>query len=156
MNKDNEILARLDKIESSGTIKDVDYLIDNINNANKLISDKSYYILCNVKKNNIVEKIIERLKKSEIESEKILLTSICWQSSLNFSAYIELFVELAISGSLELTIESVSVIENIMNLNLSDKTLVNNSLNTLNKAVKSQNNEKRALLKELINILNII
>jgi len=156
MNKDDEILARLDKIESSGTLKDVDYLIDNISNANKLISNKSYYILCNVKKNNIVKKIIERLKKSEIESEKILLTSICWQSSLNFSAYIELFVKLAISGSLELTIESISVIENIMNLNLSDKTLVSNSLNILDKAVKSQDNEKRALLEELINILNII
>jgi len=156
MKKDNEIIEKLEKIEASGDTKDVDILIDSIISSNKLVSEKAYYILCNVKKTSAVEKIIKKIKKSEKEKEKILLTSICWQSSLDFSPYIELFVELAINGSLELTIESFSTIENILDQNIVDKTHIKSCLNTLEEAVKSQKNEKLALLKELINVLNKI
>jgi len=156
MEKDNKILIQLEKIEASGGLKDVDFLIDSINSSNSLISDKAYYLLCNIKKAGAVEKIIEKLKNSKTEREKILLTSICWQSSLDFSAYLELFTNLAINGSLELTIESFSSIENIINQNMHKKKQVISCLNTLETAIKTQKDEKLALLKELINVLNKI
>lgn len=156
MNKDSEILIKLDEIEISGSIKDVDFLVNSIKNPNKAISEKSFNILCNVKKTGIVEKIIENLKNSESESEKILLTSICWQSSLDFSPYIELFVDFAINGSLELTIECLSAIEDILDQNNYKKAHINNSLVALETSIKSQKNEKLTLLKELIDILNKI
>lgn len=156
MGKDSEILIKLDNIESSGSIKDIDFLVNKINSSNKSISNKAYNILCNIKDVSAIKKIIEKLKESEIESEKILLTSICWQSSLDFSPYIELFVDIAIKGSLELTIESISTIEDILDQNNYEKVLIKKCLTTLDISIISQKDEKRALLKELINILNKI
>jgi len=156
MIKSNETLIKLEHIESSGSIKDVDFLVNSINSSNTSIRDKAYNILCNIKKIGVVEKIIKNLKNSEIESEKILLTSICWQSSLDFSLYIELFVDIAIKGNLELTIEALSVIEDILVQNNYEKAKIKNCLITLETSIVSQKNEKYALLKELINILNKI
>jgi len=156
MNREREIIIKLDKIEDFGSIKDIDFLVNSIKSSNYSISDKAFNILCNVKKVGFVEKIIEKLKKSELETEKILLTSICWQSSMDFSPYMELFVDFAIKGSLELTIESFSAIENIIDQNTLDKVHINNYLNSLEVAIKSQKDEKLELLKELINVLNKI
>lgn len=156
MNREREIIIKLDKIEDFGSIKDIDFLVNSIKSSNYSISDKAFNILCNVKKVGFVEKIIEKLKKSELETEKILLISICWQSSMDFSPYMELFVDFAIKGSLELTIESFSAIENIIDQNTLDKVHINNYLNSLEVAIKSQKDEKLELLKELINVLNKI
>ena len=150
------MIEKIKNIEKSGSIKDLEFLIENIDSEDTEVKIEVNRVLCNIKIKKAVDKIILNLEETKSDNKKILLTAVCWQSSLDFSPYIRLFAENAVNGSLELTIESMSAIENIIEKNSYDKNIIKDSLTFLKKHVENQESQKFVLVTELIEIMNNI
>lgn len=66
--------------------------------------------------------LIERLLKTTDEEQRGLLLRICWESPLDFSEYLELFVDLLMEGQYITTLEAYTIISNL-SVSIPEQTL---------------------------------
>ena len=67
--------------------------------------------MSDVKKKDAVPYIIESIKKYNFEEKMAGIVAVCWQSRLDFSAYLPVFVELFFQNDYQTSIEAFTVIE---------------------------------------------
>jgi len=69
-------------------------------------------LLANVKDKEAVPVLIDALQDEKYKSIRKELTSLCWQNGLDFSANMELFIDLIINEEWAIAFEAFTVIEN--------------------------------------------
>ena len=113
-------------------------------------------ILFDLKDQSVVEELIQAIESDKYTSEKAILISIFWQSSLDSSQYISTFIKEAIKGDYYVGIEVLSVIDNY------DQTFQETEIEDLkfdlDEAIEIDTTEKTTLLisiRAVIDALNL-
>lgn len=103
-------------------------------------------IFIKLKLANASKLLLNSILEAKRMDEKIILTSACWESGLDFTNDFLFFVELTCHDELKLAIEAFTVVENIAGF-IADETL-NKALD-----IAQNNNKNRPLANELISII---
>jgi len=146
------IIEALQEIKEIGTITLLPYIFDLINDQiEEDVKKEVYFILSNVHDKNAPQYYIKAIEEKNFGSLKSEVISLCWQSSLDFSPYIEIFAQIMLkSNDFQTALEAFTVIEN----SLSNATIENlkSCLNFLQNN-QSHNNLINTLNDQLINMI---
>ncbi|MGM0650566.1 MAG: hypothetical protein ACQES1_08690 [Bacteroidota bacterium] len=94
--------------------------------------DKILVFLRDMKEKSVPEIFMKELKNRKWDSGLDMILSICWQSALDFSPYIEDFVIWAASDDMQVQMEALTNIEQfIFNKNAEGREKVRNSLKNI-------------------------
>ena len=107
--------------------------------------------LNDIKDTGARKEIIESLHNSLSEETKSMVITSCWHSGLDYSAQIDDFTELFLKYSYNTAFECLTVIEqSLEKIEESKKQII---IKRLKSSLKTQPDEKTALVNELINVL---
>ena len=148
----NQIVSKLETIKNKGSVKDIDFLFKCLLSENSEIVKKSFDILVDIKVKSANKLIIEKINDKEYNKILNLLVSLCWQSGLDFSDNVLLFYNIVINEDLLVSIEAMSVIENIISNNNVSKEIMDEGMKMLNTYIKtSQDEVKTLMISDFIN-----
>ena len=108
--------------------------------------------LNDIKDTGARKEIVESLHSSLKEETKSMVITSCWHSGLDYSAQSEDFTELFLATSFNTAFECLTVIE--QSLEKIEETKKLTIIKRLKSNLKSQPDEKIALVNELINVLS--
>ncbi|MCX7954797.1 MAG: hypothetical protein N3A01_06365 [Bacteroidales bacterium] len=146
------ILTAINRIIENNYIELIPYLFEvYINKKDEKIKKKIYFILSTLKQNASVDYVIEGIKRVKVLDKYPELIRICWENGLDYSKHLRFFINYFINNSIEVAIESFSVIEN--NLYNASFEELKYSLIELDKNKNKISEEKMMLYKELCLLL---
>ena len=153
---ENTVLNTVKQIRKEGSTAILPELIYLLNNTNSNdIKKTTTNILNDLKDNKAVPHIIEAIKNEQFSNIKHTLISSCWQSGLDYSKDINIFVDQIIKSDFSLAFEAFTVIENMQD-NIS-KDIIIPELEKIDISLKNEKNkEKQMLLNELIKLFQEI
>lgn len=148
----DEVIFTINKLRNTGNKNLLPYLIDMLatHKSNK-VKESIINLLYDLKYQSAVEAIIEAIKSDKYTHILKELLSICWQSSLDFSNYIDVLTEKFIKGSFKESFEAFTAIESIEGK--IDSKLAENSTSALKNEIKNIEENKKELLIELVHII---
>jgi hypothetical protein len=113
-NNEKQVLDALEQFKEDGQASLLQIIVDlYAHSDHKTVREKAFGLLCDLKIQQVDETIVELIKQQEdIEIKKNLIAS-CWQSRINYIAYLEYFIDLVIDAEFEVAFEAFTVIENI-------------------------------------------
>lgn len=116
------------------------------------IEDEIVNFLNDIKDQDAVEPFMDAVKIYRGKSPYDRLISACWQCGLDFSAYIDRFVELVLEEDYYTSLEAFSVIEeNVTNLNSQQRSA---RIEFIRSKFESLSPEKRLLVNELMSLMS--
>lgn len=149
---DEAIIGLLTELRETGE----DYMLPTI--LNLLFSGRSEKLknevvnfLVDLKNKSSIDTIVEAIRQNKRSKDIHLLVSVCWQSRLDFTPYIDIFIDIMEYGNYQACLEAFTVIEN-MTKNLSGEQL--SELKAKIKTIKTDNPETKPLVEELSKLLN--
>ena len=110
-----KIKTTLDALELIGN-ETVIYPILRLLNPTEDHNEKNQLLiefLCTIKDSAIKETIIDSLSEEEFKSIRNKVLSVIWNSPLDFSEYLDLFVRIAIEGTFMESLECLTILENL-------------------------------------------
>lgn len=111
-NKD-EVLFTIKQLRNTGNRKILPFVIDLLHSSKSSeIKTAIINLLGDLKDKNSAIEIVSALKNEKYASIRKELLSTCWQSGLDYSMHLDLFVNLFITGSFEVAFEAFTVIDN--------------------------------------------
>lgn len=105
-------------------------------------------LLETIKDSSTVAVFVEALKEERFVPIRKNILTCCWQNGLDFSSYIDLFVDLIIEDEWEVAFEAFTVIENLKHFPPAEE-LKETKLRIAN-ALKSANEQKQYFLEEIL------
>ncbi len=158
MKSDNAetVLNTVKKIRKEGNtaiMPELIYLLHTTNNDDIKISATN--LLNDLKDNKAAPHIIEAINNEKYTDIAHILISSCWQSRLDYSDYLNVFVDLTIKSEYRIALEAFTVIED-MQKNISEDEK-NKTINKLKKNIIIEKyQQKQMLLNELIKVIQNI
>lgn len=149
---DEAIIGLLAELRETGE----DYMLPTILNLlfsarSEKLKNEVVNFLVDLKNKSSIDTIVEAIKQNKRSKDIHLLVSVCWQSRLDFTPYIDTFIDIMEHGNYQACLEAFTVIEN-MTESLSEEQL--NELKAKIKAIKADNPETKPLIEELGKLLN--
>lgn len=151
---DNEehIHDAISYIHENCSMKMVPLLFDLLRSTeSKTVKNDVYNCLMDTKDSRIIPLFVEALQDSALRNEKKHLLSTIWQTNLDFSEHIDLFVSILLHDSYENALEAFTCIE-VCAEKLSDAKKAD-CRNAIADATTAEKSEKRALLQAAIDVL---
>lgn len=149
---DDLVLQCIDEIRKSGDERLIKPMIDLlISTSDKTVFKEISSILFELKNQQCIVPILEALQDPKTIKYRSLIASTLWQSNLACEEHIEQLVEIAIQNDYLTSIEILTIIEN-MHGQLKDASIIQ-SLDKLNRFLKTSKEDKNKLLLELKTIL---
>lgn len=146
-----EVLFAINKLRNTGNKTLVPYLIDLLaTHSSSKVKESITSLLYDVKYQTAAEEIIKAIKSEEYSGIREELLIVCWQSSLDFSSYIETLTDCFIRGDFKVAFEAFTVIDSIekkINAEFAEK-----SINALKSKANTIDDSKKELLIELVNV----
>jgi len=106
------ILSTIHEIRNSGSVKILPHLFNMVNkNTDPLVRNEILSLLSEIKTQEAVPLIAESLDKIDFGDYLPAFVASCWQSGLDFSKYLHVFVGLFIQADYMTALESFTVIE---------------------------------------------
>ena len=148
----DEVLLTINHIRNSGEPKILKILIELLNGTNdEQIFSAIVNLLNDLKIQSATSEIITAIQDDNFRKiRKNLLTS-CWQSGLDYSGYLSLFVEIFIMNEFDIAFEAMTIIENIEESYTDD--IINPLIAKLELNRTTQTGTKKELFPGLIDIL---
>jgi len=146
------VIATIQTIKQTSHYEIIDSLFDLYLTTQKdEIKSAILNLFVDIKDERFVEKLIESLEKPKFIAINKELISICWQTGLDFSNYIDMFITKMFDGTDEIAIECFSVIESsIEHLNDEKKKSI---MTFLNEKKIDFEGVKKGLIEEAIYML---
>ncbi len=147
------IIEAISKVRKRGSITILSEIFElmRITEDNE-VKEACINLLNDLKKKDVIPIILDAINdKNYLAIRKDLLAS-CWQSRLDYHEHTEIFIDIAINGDYANALEAITVIEECIG-QLEDITKTA-YLEKLNKAIKNTSEEKQALLKELVDMID--
>ena len=146
---DEFIISTLEELRESGE----DYMVGSIINLlftkrSEVLKEAVVSFLVDIKNQSAAVEIINTIKEKRNLSDVSHLVSVCWQSRLDFSNEIELFMDLLCKSDYQTSIEAFSVIENALD-NTSDEKIAEYTLYLKNEVNKTSK-DKQPLVHQMI------
>lgn len=119
--------------------------------TDKEIREEIIKILDNLKNQDCVSILAESINGNNNKEDLFYLVSACWKNGLNYHEYLEYFVKIFLESEFNLAFEAFTVIDNMDEVN---EEIAHKCIIKLQKEISNLQEDKQALGKELIQILN--
>jgi len=151
-NKD-EVLFTIKQLRNTGNSRMLPYVIDLLyTSKSSEIKAAIISLLGDLKDKNSTAEIVSALENEKYVSIRKELLSSCWQSGLDYSKYLGLFVNLFITGSFEEAFEAFTVMDNLEEKYHAET--IDPYINELKSRVSEfKETDKEGLFVELVHIL---
>ena len=151
---DNLVLKTLHKLSKAGNLTYVSDLLKLLSQtSSELIEKELIRFLANIKNQGVVPLVVAGLKKPGRKSAHAGILSAIWQSGLDYSKHMDLFIQLFLEGDYLVALESFTVMEQSIE-HLSDQE-IEEKRNILLDGMDRVSEDKKPLARELINLLQI-
>ena len=151
-NQQNEVVQAIQQIKAKGNKHYLPVLFELLtSNPGVEIEEEVLKLLASVKGNDSAPAFVEAIRNPRFDSKKMEIVSTCWQNGLDFSNYLDDFVELVISETWEIAFEAFTVIENFEHFLPGDK--LNPVIQKINRALPTVHESKLYFLKEIIKFI---
>ncbi len=146
------VMKAIYRLRSAGSIHYIPELMRLLNHTSAESVEKELIrLLADVKDRAAVPLITDGLKNPDLEAAQANLVSACWQSGLDYSHELKLFIRIFLEGDYRTALESFTVIEeSILNL---DREEIQDARKILLGGLKKISDEKKPLARELVNLL---
>ena len=147
------VLKTLNQLRSSGSIHYIPELLNLLAKTdNENIIKELIRFMADIKDPGAIPFLIKSLKENKYEAVRSYIVSTCWQSSLDFSGEIPLFISLFLKGDYMTAIECFTVIEECaMEMEAGERSKIREMVID---GLDQVNDEKKPLAKELIRTLS--
>jgi len=149
---EEDIIKSLDNLREIGTLASLDAILENLETQPSETIIKKIYELVADLKNKLATPIIANFTlacgNNKTQTE---LISASWQSRLDFSEYLERYINMAIGGDILLTHEVLTLVEE--NCQVTEESQVISSIGKIKDHLHTFSPEKKLLMVDLINIL---
>jgi hypothetical protein len=146
------VLKTLQKLRTSGNLT---YMPDLLNllgrTSSEIIEKELIRFLADIKEKGVVSFVVAGLKEPGLEKARAGILSAIWQSGLDYSAYLDLFIKLFLEGDYMVALESFTVIEQSLE-HLSDGDIAEERKNLMD-GLENISEDKIPLARELVNLL---
>ena len=156
LSSENEVivLRAIQGLRSGGNIHYIPELLKLLNRTSSEPVEKELVrFLSDVKDTAVVPLILDGLRDRDLAGARENIVSACWQSGLDFSRGVELFVRLFLEEDYRTALESFTVIEESL-MNLSEEK-IESARNLLLGGLEKVSDEKKPLARELVNLLQV-
>jgi hypothetical protein len=110
-----EVLTAIKTIRSEGNENAIPFLVKTlVTNPDPDIKNEISNLLFDLKNEKALPPLIMAILNPENKEYRRILISACWESGLNCSPYLKIFVEMAVASDYLETIECLTVIENMI------------------------------------------
>ena len=151
-NNIKEVLFTINKLRNTGSKEIVPSLIDLMSSSKSEEVKKSVLgLLYDIKYQTAVVEIINAISSDKYLNIRTELLTICWQSSLDFSNYIDVLTDIFITGNFTESFEAFTAIESIEEK--LDSELVKQSIANLKSVISTIDDSKKELLAELVHVI---
>ena len=151
-NNTKEVLFTINKLRNIGNKDLIPHLIDLLaTHKSDEIKQSVVNLLYDLKYQTAADKIISAIESDKYLNIRTELLTVCWQSSLDFSKYIDVFTQIFISADFKEAFEAFTVIESVEEK--LDAKLAEESIIALKNIVSNIDESKKELLSELIHVL---
>ena len=152
--KDTKILvSTLQEVKKSGNSALIPELISLLRRTNKKeIKNQILDILNNLKTQASANELAQAIRKNKQRDLLSYLVAACWKNGLDYTEFIDDFIEIFIQYDYLLALDAFTVIENSTR-NLSN-IFLNSRINKLKNHVSEVDDSKKVLTRELIHILH--
>ncbi|MCE3280235.1 MAG: hypothetical protein K0S44_2426 [Bacteroidetes bacterium] len=113
--------------------------------SNKEIREEA---LITLKKDNGGDVLLTAIASPESDGKKHILVAACWESEINFSKYLPFFILLALSDDYLISLEAITVIENMEGP--FEKDHLTQGIKKIKEKQKSISSERLVLLNDLV------
>jgi len=146
------LIQTLQEVKSSGSPVLIPELVGLLRRTNSQeIRDHVTDILNNLKYQSSADEMVKELRKEEEPDVASYLIAACWKNGLDFSSYIDDFIEAFIRFDYIIALDALTVIENATR-NL-ERATTTTRINRLKQHIDQMEENKRALVLELIHVL---
>ena len=146
------ILKTLKKLRSAGNIGYIPELLKLLNQpSGELVRKELIQFIADVKNPVVIPFILAGLKDPKLKEARAGIISACWQSGLDYSNELPLFIKLFMEGDYATALESFTVIEEAA-FDLGREEL-NKILELVQKGLNKVSEEKKPLALELVRLL---
>ena len=151
--KPEKVIESIEKCRKDGDIITLNAILENLKNTDEPDVEAAIIsFLYDLKNQECTPILIEHLKDQDLKYYQNFLVATFWQSSLDGSAYLKEFVDVAIEGDYMTAVEALTVIENFEHsfpeIELMDAEAA------LNEALEKEKDEnKKTLFESMINVL---
>ncbi|OQY04136.1 MAG: hypothetical protein B6I20_03610 [Bacteroidetes bacterium 4572_117] len=150
--KTEEVLFTINKLRNTGNKNVVPFLIEILaTHKDEKVKESILKLLFDLKYQSAADGIVKGIKSDKYAIIHKDLLQVCWQSTIDFSMYVDVFVEMFIKGDFEECFEAFTVIENIETK--IDAEMVDNSIAALKFEINNIEENKKELLIGLVHIL---
>ena len=146
------VLKTLHRLRSSGNLTYIPDLLNLLGQTNSDPIEKELIrFLSDVKEQGVVPMVVEGLKEPGLKKARVGILSSIWQSGLDYSAYLDLFIRLFLEGDYRVALESFTIIEQSIE-HLSEREIADER-KLLLEGLDKVSEEKKPLARELVNLL---
>ena len=119
--------------------------------THEAIRESILMLIGELKNQDAVPVIVSILEQADRDGDFTRLVAACWQSGLDFSSQIPVFIRIFLDGDYQTAVEAFSVIEeSFMN---ADATIQKSCLQLLEKSSTKVSEDKYPLYKELMKLI---
>jgi len=122
------------------------------NSSSYIVKQQLFDTFIDIKDVNVIPYIVQTLKNPEYKNIKKDLLNICWQTSLDFIDYVDIFIEIFIFDDFETAFEAFTIIDCIDNK--PDTHFFQKSIDLLISNTENIKENKQFLFEEILNKLN--
>jgi len=146
------VLKTIHKLRSAGNFTYIPDLLKLLSQPpNELIEKELIRFLADIKDPDIIPLMVAGLKKPGGKAAHAGMLSAIWQSGLDYSKYMDMFIQLFLEGDYLVALESFTIIEQSIE-HLSDQEIAEKR-NHLLSGLDSVKEDKKPLARELVNLL---
>lgn len=146
------VIESIEKLRSLGRVSDIPVLVDLLHSSHDLdVKAKISGLLATLKDTAAIPEVIAAIQNPKYLPELKVLVSSCWESGLDYSRYLSLFVDLLIGHDFLVAFEAYTV---LMNMEIKiDQQLIDIEIDKLESVVSASNEQKRILILDVIDFL---
>jgi len=141
------------QLREEGQLQDIVILFDLLlKQPSEEIKDTILKFLADIKDKKADQIFVNAITEEKYSSIRKEITGICWQSSIDFTPYVSVFVDVLIQSDFETAFEAFTVIENFTSkINEDEKILQQDKLKD---AIPVAAEEVKGMIHECIHILD--
>ncbi len=151
------IRAAIKKLRKEGKLEDVPFIIQTLKNQDtEEIKKEVHSLLCDIQLSGFQSYMIEAIENPENQGILSDLMSVCWESKLDFSAYLDVFVRSFLNSEYKASIEAFTMIEKVFTDYDYTKDKLLKTIKTIKLAYPDLTENKRELAMVLLDTLDMI
>ena len=152
-NASSLIMKTIKEIKQDGNIKMLPHLFNLIQpSTHESIRRNIVQLISEIKVQGAVPLIVRALESRDLGEDFTPLIAACWQSGLDFSKYLPVFIKIFVAGDYQTAIESFSVIEESIPLASAD--IQAECITLLDKLASQVTEDKYPFFRELMKVIS--